>query len=318
MDVTSGVPQGSVLGPALFLLYINDINDHIKSKIKLFTDDSIVYREIWSPEDHNILQQDLDTLAEWSKTWLMHFNVKKCASLSITRKRNPKIFQYSLMGEILNRVQKHDYLGVTIAHDLRWNDHCSKVINKASRTLGLLRRTLSPCTKAVKSQAYSTLVRPQLEYASEIWNPNTTSEINRLEQVQRSSARFVFADYNKRNHVTPLIQELNWDSLHTRRLIQQATMLYRIQYALVNITFPPCFQRASHISLRTDHPLKIINLNPPTMDSYKFAFYPRAVAIWNRLPAGAVLHINPSVSHFQEFAVPAIREMSPLHGCRVL
>ena len=212
----------------------------------------------------------------------MHFNVKKCASLSITRKRNPKIFQYSLMGEILNRVQKHDYLGVTIAHDLWWNDHCSKVINKASRTLGLLRRTLSPCTKAVKSQAYSTLVRPQLEYASEIWNPNTTSEINRLEQVQRSSARFVFADYNKRNHVTPLIQELNWDSLHTRRLIQQATMLYRIQYALVNITFPPCFQRASHISLRTDHPLKIINLNPPTMDSYKFAFYPRAVAIWNK------------------------------------
>ena len=119
-----------------------------------------------------------------------------------------------------------------------------------------VRRTLSPCTKAVKAQAYSTLVRPQLEYASEIWNPNTTAVINRLEQVQRSSAKFVFADYSKRNHVTPLIQELNWDSLHTRRLIQQATMLYRIQYALVSITFPPCFQRASHISLRTDHPLK--------------------------------------------------------------
>ena len=204
----------------------------------------------------------------------MHFNVKKCASLSITRKRNPKIFQYSLMGEILNRVQKHL---LSRSHDCTrssMEDHCSKVINKASRTLGLLRRTLSPCTKAVKAQAYSTLVRPQLEYASEIWNSNTTSEINCLEQVQRSSARFVFADYNKCNHVTPLIQELNWNSLHTCRLIQQATMLYRIQYALVNIAFPPCFQRASHISLRTDHPLKIINSNPPTMDSYKFAFYP--------------------------------------------
>ena len=92
VDVTSGVPQGSVLGPALFLLYINDINDHIKSKIKLFADDSIVYREIWSPEDHNILQQDLDMLAEWSTTLLMHFDVKKCASLSITRKRNPRYF----------------------------------------------------------------------------------------------------------------------------------------------------------------------------------------------------------------------------------
>ena len=77
----------------------------------------------------------------------------------------------------------------------------------------------------VKAQAYST-VRSQLEYASEIWNPNTTYEINRFEQVQRSSARFIFANYNKCNHVTPLIQELNLDSLHTRRHIQQATMLY--------------------------------------------------------------------------------------------
>ena len=90
------------------------------------------------------------------------------------------------MGEILNRVQKHNYQGVTIVHDLRWNDHCSKVINKASRTLGLLRKTLSPCTKAVKAQAYSPLVRQQLEYASEIWNPNTTSDIIALNKSREA------------------------------------------------------------------------------------------------------------------------------------
>ena len=187
--------------------------DHIRWKIKLFSDDGIVYKEIWGPEDRNILQQDLDTLAEWSKTLLMHFNVKKFASLSITHKCNPKIhvFQYSLMGETLNRAQKHDYLGDMIAHDLWWNEHYSKVtvINKASHTLGLLRRTISHCTKAVKAQAYSTLVRPQLEYASEIWNPNTTSKINRPEQVQRSSARLVFTNVIMLHHLSK-----NWIGTH--------------------------------------------------------------------------------------------------------
>ena len=256
VDVTSGVPQGSVLGPVLFLLYINDISEHIQSKIKLFADDSILYREIKNSHDQEILQKDLDFLAEWSGKWLMQFNVKKCAVLNITRKRNPTLCQYHLFGENLNIVQQHDYLGVTISHNLNWNDHCTKVINKASRTLGLLRRTLSPCSSDVKDKSYQTLVRPQIEYASEVWNPCTTTEINRLEQVQRNAARFVFSDYRRETHVSPLVNKLNWDSLHVRRLIQQSCMFYRIQYGLVHITPPACIQRATHISARTDHPLK--------------------------------------------------------------
>jgi hypothetical protein len=230
------------------------------------------------------LQKDLDTLAAWSNTWLMKLNVNKCASLTITRKRSPKIYQYTLLGENLNRVEKHDYLGVTISHDLRWDDHCTKVLKKASRTLGLLRRTLSPCTRQVKEQAYTSLVRPQLEYASEVWNPNTKTEIKRLEQVQRSSARFVYADYRRYTHVTPLIKDLGWDLLHTRRLIQQATMLYKIHFGLVHISPPACIQRATNISLRTNHQLKYVNTNMPVVDVYKYAYYPRTIAILNRLP----------------------------------
>ncbi len=103
VSVTSGVPQGSVLGPALFLLYINDIKDNIHSTIKLFADDSILYREIIDPNDHTILQDDLDTLAEWSAQWLMCCNVKKCVILSITRKKNPVLYQYSLNNIELSR-----------------------------------------------------------------------------------------------------------------------------------------------------------------------------------------------------------------------
>ena len=109
----------------------------------------------------------------------------------------------------------------------------------------------------------------------------------------------------KETHVSPL-NKLNWDSLHVRRLIQQSCMFYRIQYGLMHITPSSCIQRATHISARTDHPLI------PTINAY--AFYPRAIAVWKRLPPAAVLHIAPSVPVFKSVAAPVIREMQPLHG----
>ena len=207
--------------------------------MKLFSYGSIVYREILSPEDHTILQRDLDLLAEWSTTWLMHFNIKKCAVLSITRKRNPSRHHYTIFGESLERVDQRDYLGVTISHDLRWGSHCQKIVQKASRTLGLLRRKLSPCNQEVKAIAYQTLSRPQLEYTAESWNPHTLDGVNYLEKTQRASARFVYGDYSRTSSVTNLITTLGWDSLHVRRLLYQSAMSYNIHYGFVNMHFPP-------------------------------------------------------------------------------
>ena len=312
--VSSGVPQGSVLGPALFLLYINDIQDHIQSTMRLFADDSIVYREIVRPEDHDILQQDLQALADWSSTWLMQFNIKKCAILTITRKRTPSHHQYKIFGETLERVDQHDYLGVTISHDLRWDVHCNKTKQKASRTLGLLRRTLSPCKQTVKAKAYQTLVRPQLEYASVTWNPYTLVGVNRMEQVQRAAARFVFGDYRRTTSVTPLINTLGWDLLHTRRILSQVSMFHKIHHGLVDINLPPIIKSASYIS-RHDHQLKY-TIPEATIDPYKFSFYPRSVKIWNQLPTTAVL--APTSVAFQEVALPAIRGMRLPAGSRLL
>ena len=95
-NVTSGVPQGSVLGPVLFLLYINDITNQIQSNIRLFADDSIVYRVIRSPADHQILQTDIQMLTDWSKKWQMNFNTSKCHLLTITHKPKPSEFTYHL------------------------------------------------------------------------------------------------------------------------------------------------------------------------------------------------------------------------------
>lgn len=312
--VTSGVPQGSVLGPALFLLFINDIQDNIKSSIRLFADDSIVYRIIRSYKDHQILQQDLQVLAEWSRVWLMEFNINKCAVLSISRKRSPSHFQYTIFGQPLSKVDQYDYLGITIAKDLRWNSHCHTTIRKANRTLGLLRRTLAPCSRDVKARAYESLVRPRLEYASQVWNPPTTTLVNQLEQVQRAAARFVSADYRRTTHVTPLITNLGWDSLHVRRLLNQGVMFYKIHHNLVNIPFPPCVIPATYFS-RNDHQLKY-QLPSTTTEAYRLSFYPRAIRIWNWLPPTVVS--SPSVAVFKEIALPAIRVMLPAPGIKLL
>ena len=144
----------------LFLLYINDINNAIKSQIKLFADDSVLYRNICSQNDQVILQNDLDTISSWAKKWLMELNINKCSVLSITLKRNSIFRDNNIIGATLKRVTNHDYLGATISSDLNWLRYETNISNKASRTLGLLKRTLSPCSQNVKSIAYKMLVRP--------------------------------------------------------------------------------------------------------------------------------------------------------------
>ena len=154
-DVTFGVPQGSILGPVLFLLYINDIDGNIKSSIRLFADDSIIYRKISSKTDHEILQTDLSQLQTWSDKWQMEFNVSKCVHLPITNKTKPSPHKYSLSGQPLSTVSSHSYLGVKLDSKLTWTNHVTDITSKSSKVLGMIKRTLGPCKPEVKQTAYN-------------------------------------------------------------------------------------------------------------------------------------------------------------------
>ena len=112
VSVTSGVSQGSVLGPTLFLLFINDIVDTPNSQLRLFADDTVLYRAIKSPTDHQVLQEDLLNLTDWASCWQMKFNISKCHLLRITNKRRPSEFAYSTSSEQLSEVPQWDYLGI--------------------------------------------------------------------------------------------------------------------------------------------------------------------------------------------------------------
>ena len=122
VPVTSGVPQGSVLGPLLFLLYINDLPQNVQSQVRLFADDTTVYLTVDSSEDRDTLQADLDTLQEWERAWNMEFNPSKCQVLHITRSKQPLNTQYTLHNQVLEATDTAKYLGVTISKDLSWNE----------------------------------------------------------------------------------------------------------------------------------------------------------------------------------------------------
>ena len=150
----------------------------------------------------------------------MDFNVSKCAIMTVTHKKVPSVFDYTMDNQSVPRVgpgESVDYLGVSINSKLNWNDHCSKVSSKASKTLGMLRRNISSCPNKVKVQAYQTLVRPKLEYASSAWSPHTKKGTKRVEAVQNTAARFCTRDYRRRSSVSTMVSDLGWDSLYTRR-----------------------------------------------------------------------------------------------------
>ena len=157
--MTSGVPQGSVLGPLLFLLHINDFPQSVQSQVRLFSDVTAVYLTVTSPEDANTLQADQDTLQEWERTYDMEFNPGKCQVLHITRCKQPLQSRYTLYGQVLESTDSAKYLGI-ISKDTNWNHHISEITSKASRTLGFVKRNVKPQNESVEELAFKTLVRP--------------------------------------------------------------------------------------------------------------------------------------------------------------
>ena len=150
--VKSGVPQGAVLGPLRFLIYINDMGNSISKKttLRLFADDSLLYRSIKSTNDIQQLQVDLTTLTKWEERWQMTFHPAKCYSLRVTRKKTPIIENHEMMGHILSTVHQYPYLGVELSEDLGWEPHINKAISKANKVLGFLKRNISKCSQDIK------------------------------------------------------------------------------------------------------------------------------------------------------------------------
>ena len=165
IPVTPGVPQGSVLGPILFLIYINDLPEEFCCQVRLLADDTALYLTLESEDDSSTLQNDLNILSAWETRWDMGFNPSKCQVVNVTGSKKPVNRDYILHGQVLESVTSARYLGVDIPGSLSWNPHVDRITGNANRTLGFLRRNIKTKMSKVRETVYNTLVRPQLEYA---------------------------------------------------------------------------------------------------------------------------------------------------------
>ena len=290
--VLSGVPQGTVLGPLLFLIFINDIAKNVSSSIRLFADDCLMYRETQNQEQCQLLQKDLDTLAAWSITWGMAFNVSKCNIISITNATKKKqVFGYSMNNQVLKTVNSTAYLGLTINDKLQWGEHINSISGAANRMLGFLARTLTKCPQKLKEKAYMTAVRPKLEYGAAIWDPHQDVYINKIEMVQRRAARFVRNVPHRRSgpqpSVSAMVSDLGWESLQQRRHNSRIALLYKVKNGLVEVPaeYHPV-PNTSRASSRA-HNQQYVR-QQAAIDAFKFSFLPRTIVDWNKLPGAIV------------------------------
>ena len=200
----------------------------------------------------------------------------------------------------LTPVLNHPYLGIKLQQNMKWTTHINNTTTKAQKTLNMLKRNLKQTSTSIKSLAYKTIVRPQLEYASAIWDPNTKDEINKIDKIQKRAARWVFQDYSSYTSVSLLQAKLKWTTLAERRLNSRLVIFYKTVHNLIAIPIPPYIQiptRTTRHNQTTTEAPKYRQLTTNT-NQYKYSFFPRTITDWNSLPPS--LCATSSVQAFKD------------------
>lgn len=189
-EVLSGVPQGSVLGPILFICYINSMPETVSSFLYMYADDTKVFRRVDVDGATTELQKDLDSLVEWSEKWQLRFNADKCKVMHIGGSRNMKAV-YRMANSELHETEEEKDLGVWIDNTGKPSCHVSHAVRKANQLLGLIRRSFTYMDAALMKQLFTSIVRPHLEYANVVWHPYLKKDIELLESVQHRASKMV-------------------------------------------------------------------------------------------------------------------------------
>ena len=207
----------------------------------------------------------------------MKFHPEKCQVIRInTNKRFERQSNYKLHGHKLEVVDSEKYLGVNMISDLSWHTHIDATTTNASRTLGFLRRNLSECTKQVKSAAYTSLVRPTLEYASAAWDPSSVEDITKMEKVQRQAARFAHSNYHYDRApgcITKMVSDLGWEPLQHLRKVERLLTFYKIQQGLIETDTDDII----HPSNKRTRGQQRLYQPAATVSVYKNSFFPRTI-----------------------------------------
>ena len=290
LQVLSGVPQGSVLGPLLFVVYINDVVQQIsnQSKINLFADDIALYRIIRSPDDYIFLQSDVNAVSSCLTSKYLNLNISKCCYLLLSRKRCHSIPppNLTLNNAILARVTSYKYLGVLITTNLMWSAHISNICNKTRRLIGILyRKFYKHSSSNTMLRLYSSFIRPHLEYATPAWDPFLKKDIDLIENVQRFALKVCTKSWDA--SYTSLLEATHLPSLQTRRTHAKLCNLFKIVNSLTFYPDAPTQYRQQPYPSRSVHSSALVPLQCHSLQ-YQSSFFPSSISAWNSLPQDIV------------------------------
>ena len=283
-SINAGVPQGSILGPYLFLLFVNDIVDVVSNKIKLFADDTSLYCIVDNHETAAVsLNTDLDSLHSWSSDWGVTFNSSKTKSMLFTRKQNVNPPTLYLNNDALDNTLIHKHLGLTFNYKGAWKDHINDTYSKACTRLNVLCMLKYNLDRNSLERLYFAFIRPILEYGNIIWDNCTNQESDLIESVQYEAARIV-TGMRKGTSRLKLYNELGWDSLKERRKKQKLIFVYKSLGGYLPGNISDYF--ASFINIGDNYSFRntrYFNIPRSNTQSYKQSFFPSALELWNNL-----------------------------------
>lgn len=298
--VLSGVPQGSILVPLLFLVYVNDLPPVIQNHIALFADDSRCSSVIDSLQDCESLQKDLDSLQGWSDNWHLKFNTSKCEVLTVTGKRFPLRYDYKLNNISLNHVTQVKDLGVSISSDLTWDTHINTILAKTNRMLAFLRRnSVSSFITDHRKLLYLTFVRSHIGYASEIWAPSSIGGRTKIASLQRRATKFILnthwqADisYQERLSRLNLLPLTYWHEVKD--------LIFYFKCRVGHYTLPIADYVRPKGTRLTRHSSDLDVLIPKCRTKlFQFSYFNRVAKLWNTLPVSTriISSLNQFKSH---------------------
>ena len=293
ISVTSSVCQGSVLGPILFIIFINDIDGCIENFITTmlkFADDTKVVSRIRDRNDSVNLQAIIDNLWQWANSWAMQFNVDKCKILHIGNS-NPG-WQYTMNGQLLESVAEEKDLGIIMNSTAKPSVQCAMAVKKANQMLGLILRTFQCRDRNSMLQLFKTFIRPHLENAIQAWCPYTAADIEMIEKVQKRLVRQISGlqgSYEEK------LMVLKLPSMAERRKRGDCIETFKMMKGFSNVNFNIWFELAARpIGPQTRLSIDPLALRPAIsrLDVRKYSFSVRVPPIWNAIP----LHIRQSTT----------------------
>ena len=280
-SVKSGIPQGSILGPLLFIIFINDLPNSIKNHCMMFADDTKIFGNPGSS-----LQLDINRADEWAQKWKMKFNVNKCKVLHFNKGENNQYDYYMVdqhtMCKMTATPQEKD-IGVIFDNNLQFNSHITTTVNKCQQILSIIKRSFDFIDENIMTLLYSTLVRPIIEYSNVIWAPHLRKHINMMEAVQRRATRMVPNLKNLNYHER--LKKLNLYSLAYRRRRGDLIQVFKLMHSIDNVDYSYLFE-INNTTTR-GHKLKLKKQFCKT-NCRKYSFSQRVINDWNSLPQSVV------------------------------